>query len=153
MPYPDAVSPFEVAYAILKQVIEAEFVTEGYTVVPDELHESLGSERVEIGIAPEREIPTPGSQVVNEVWMRVQWFDLWDAQINPAQQVNPIPITQKAERTRRAIRDIANAQYGGQVWYLSVEGIEYPRDPTGNKTRFVMLVRARGNNSALVETA
>ena len=118
-------------------------------MIPDELHESLGYTRVSIGIAPQRDTPQPSAKVVQDTVVTVQWFDLWEQMIDPAQQVNPIPITKKAERLRLAINAISSAEFNDQVWYLLVENIEYPRDPTGNKTRFVATIRAIGRNSSL----
>lgn len=152
MPHPDAVSPFEIAYEAINQAIANEFAGDDIHVFPDELHESLGSTEVNVGIAPLRDTPMASGKVVQETFLHVQWFDLWDEEIDPTQTVDPRPITRKAERLRIALRTLS-VGLGDKVWYFNVDSTDYPRDPTGNKTRFVMTIRAAGNNSALVETS
>ena len=38
------------------------------------------------------------------------------------------------------------------LWYMTVTSVDYPKDPTGNKSRFEATVRAYGQNTALTET-
>jgi hypothetical protein len=147
----DTVSPFEIAYAAVKAAIDAEFADDDIHVFPDELHESLGATEINVGIAPVRDAPMTNGRVVQETFLHVQWFDLWDPQIDPTQTVDPTPITRKAERLRIALGPLS-VGLGDQVWYFNVDNTDYPRDPTGNKTRFIMGIRAAGRNAALVET-
>jgi hypothetical protein len=145
--------PYELAATAIKAVIDAEFASEGITAIHDNIHEAMGTDRVAVGIAPMREVNMTGNAVVNEMQIEVRFYDLWDKQIDPAQMVNPIKITTYADRLRRAIQ-VAQASYSGspEVWYFQVIGIEYPDDPTGNKTRFHASIRAYGDNTGLVET-
>lgn len=147
----NTISPFEIAYASIKAAIDNEFPGEGVAVIADELHESLGATEINVGIAPLNDAPMNGGRPVQETWIHVQWFDLWDPQINPTQIVDPIPITRKAERLRLALRSLSTG-LGNKVWYFNIEDTQYPRDPTGNKTRFVMRIRAYGNNASISET-
>lgn len=152
MPQPTATSPFQIAAATMEAVIAAEFTDQTYFFAADELHESLGSDgRIKVGVAPDRDTPRAGDMLLQETWFHVQWFGRWDPQIDPTQKVDPTPITVIAERLRRALR-VASASIDDQVWYFNVVNVEYPRDPTGNKTRFVMTCQCYGTNSALVET-
>jgi hypothetical protein len=66
--------------------------------------------------------------------------------------VNPFPITDMADRLRRAVESAAASVTGTpEVWYFKVDATEYPDDPTGNKTRFEMTVTAFGDNTGLTQ--
>jgi hypothetical protein len=146
-------SAFETVALALKSVIDTEFAPEGYTAILDNLHESLGRTRVDIGIAPVEDTLMTGNDVVQETYVEVKFYHLWTQEISPSTIVNPTQITAYAERFRDAVRRAKLSDPGtGQVWYFDVRRVQYPSDPTGNKTRFVARVRAFGNNAGLVET-
>jgi len=147
-------SPYEAVATALKTVIDTEFAAEGITAIHDNIHESLGDERVTVGIAPTRDAPSDGNMVQLECWIEVKFYDLWDKKISPQQTVNPFKITKYAERLRKAVRG-ARATFPGttNAWFFDVMGVEYPNDPTGNKTRFVVTLRSFSQNSGLVETS
>lgn len=149
-----AASPFEAVATAVMAVFENEFSAEGWTMVPDELHESLGRERVAVGIAPLEDVTASNNAVVQETWVEVRFYNRWKKEISPDTQVNPFVIAAYAERLRNALRASQATNIAtGQVWYFEVRRVQYPRDPTGNKSRFHMTILARGNNSALVETS
>lgn len=151
---PAVASPYEAVATALKAIIDAEFAAENIVAIHDNLHEALGQKRVAVGIAPIEDLVMGSNNVVQETWAEVRFYDLWDAKVDPAQQVDPLKITAYAERFRDACRRASASTPGtGQVWYFDVRRIQYPNDPTGNKSRFVATVRAYGNNSGLVETA
>jgi len=146
-------SPYEFVAAAVKTAIDAEFAPEHIVAIHDHLHDSLGQDRVVVGISPMEDVLLSGNNLVQETWIEVKFFGIWDAQIDPTQTVNPFKITAYAERFRNAMRTLSATTPGtGQVWYFDVRRIQYPNDPTGNKTRFTATIRAFGNNSALVET-
>lgn len=146
-------SAFETVATAIKTVFETEFAAEGFKMIPDRLHESLGRERVAVGIAPTEERANLRSRIMSEHWLEVQFFDLWTDEISPDTMVNPFKITGYAERFKDALRRSQATDPGtGSVWFFDVDRITYPNDPTGNKTRFVATIRAFGNNSNLVET-
>lgn len=146
-------SAYEAVATAIKTVFEAEFSTEGFVMVFDNLHESLGRHRVDVGVAPVADEVNLRNAVVQETWVEVKFYDLWTQEINPDTVVNPVRITAFAERFRDSLRRARATDPGtGQVWYFDVRRIAYPNDPTGNKTRFVATIRAFGNNSNLVET-
>lgn len=149
-----ASSPFEAVATAVKAVFDSEFAAEGYTMVFDKLHESLGMQRVEVGIAPTEDVVNERNNIVQETWVEVRFYDLWKREIDPKTQVNPVRITAFAERLRDALRRARATDPGtNQVWYFDVRRVTYPDDPTGNKSRFHMTIRAYGHNSGLVETA
>jgi hypothetical protein len=147
-------SPFEAAAAAAITVFNTEFAAEQFVMIPDELHESLGRYSVAAGISPVEDIVRESNAVVQETWMEASLFDLWTQEISPDTVVDPFVIAGYAERYREALR-VSNATDPGtgQVWFFEVRRTRYPRDPTGNKTRFVMTIKAWGNNAALVETS
>lgn len=147
-------SPFETVATAVKAVFEAEFAAEGFIMIPDKLHEALGRYRVAVGIAPEEEGPNMRVRIMQETFIEVRFYDLWTDEIDPETQVNPFKITGYAERFRNALREAQAQDPGtGQVWYFDVDRVTYPDDPTGNKSRFHMRIRAFGNNANLVETS
>lgn len=145
-------SPFETVALGVIDIFNAEFAAEGFQMVADDLHESMGRRRVDVAIAPSEDVRMSGNALVQETWVEVKFYDLWSEKIDPATVVNPFKITAYAERFRRALQRSATDPATGMVWYFDVMRIQYPRDPTGNKSRFVATIRAYGNNSALVET-
>lgn len=145
--------PFSVAFIVLQQLIDQEFAPEGIQLQPDMLHDSLGHEKAICGCAPVGETPMPGQMLVQDTLVEVKYLDKFDLEIDPKQSVDPRIITNKAERMRRAVKSHTLTYPGtDQVWFFDVLSTVYPNDPTGNKTRFVMQLRFRGNNAALVET-
>lgn len=140
----------EIAEAVIA-TFEAEFAAEGFKMIPDRLHESLGRYRVDVGISPTEEAPTIRDRNTENHYVLVQFYDLWDEKIDPTTQVNPYKITAYAERFKRALRDSQDPGTG-RVWYFDVDRILFPNDPTGNKSRFEMTIRAWGGNSNLIET-
>lgn len=145
--------PYEQTAAALKGIIDTEFAPESITAVHDNLHDSLGEKRVSVGLAPLRETPSLGNMVQLETWIEVKFFDLWEKKVDPTQSVNPIKITRYADRFRRAVEADQRTPAGNSVvWYFDVMDVQYPKDPTGNHTRFVAQVRAFGTNDGLNET-
>lgn len=146
-------SAYENVAASLKTIIDAEFAPEGFVAVLDNLHESLGRSRVEIGIAPVEDIVRDTDSLVQETIVEVRFYDFWVQEISPTTAVDPSRITGFADRFRAAIRVYNKQRLGtGRTWYFDIRRVAYPNDPTGNKTRFHATVRGLGNNTGLVET-
>lgn len=142
-------SAYEIAATGLATIINTEFDPEDLLAQHDKLHESLGRRRPEIGISPVRQQPQARNKLVLETTILVQFYDLWVQEISPDTQVNPFKIAGYAERFWKAAES-QQATGNNQVWYYSVESIDFPDDPTGNKTRFHATVLARGDNVGLV---
>lgn len=147
-------SAFESLAASLKTVFDTEFTAEGFTMEADRLHESLGRYSVAVGVSPIEERAVSNNRLVSEHWIFVQFYGLWDDAVDPTTQVDPSVITGYAERFKSSLR-VAQATdpHTDMVWFFDVDRIQYPNDPTGNKTRFEATIRAFGNNSNLVETS
>lgn len=146
-------SAFESVAEAIITVFNAEFAPEGFIMIPDKLHPSLGRNSVAVGVSPTEDIASVRNRLVQETWALVQFYNFWTDEIDPETLVNPYVITAYAERFRDALRRASAQDPGtGQLWYFDVDRITYPDDPTGNKTRFEATIRAFGNNSNLVET-
>lgn len=141
--------PFHTIFNSLKTIIEAEFTDRSVTVVPDKLHPALGTERLEVGLSPVREVAMSGNEITLVSTVLLQWYDLWDKEVDPGQMVSPFPITELADRLRRAINAAGNTGTS-DVWYYKVTDISYDDDPTGNKTRFEATILAYGDNTEFV---
>lgn len=147
-------SAFSITATALKTIIDAEFEPENITAIFDNLHEALGRFAVAVGIAPIEDVVQNSNAVVQETWVEVKFYDLWTDEVDPGTIIDPTKITDYAERFRDACRrSQATDPRTGMVWYFDVRRIQYPNDPTGNKSRFVATIRAFGNNAGLVETS
>lgn len=147
-------SPYEEVAIALKTIIDAEYAAESYTAIHDDIHESLGTKRTEIGISPDVDAPTAGKAVQEEHYITVKFYDRWKKEISPDTVVNPFRITAFAERFKKAVKAHNDQAIGTDaVWFFTITRITYPRDPTGNKTRFVATIKAFGHNAGLVETS
>lgn len=146
-------SAYSTVAAALQTIFNAEFAAEGFTLIRDNIHESLGRSRTECGVAPVEDVVNQRNAIVQEAIVEIRLYDLWTQEISPDTIVDPTRITGFAERLRDALR-VSNATDPGtgEVWYFDVRRTTYPNDPTGNKSRFHMTVRAFGNNAGLVET-
>lgn len=132
-------------------LLNAEFAGDQFPVLSDKLHGSRGMDGTVVGVYPERTGANPSNRLVAEMYLVVQFYGKYDLKVDPKQTVNPSTIETQAERFRRALRPGTDPG-SGEVWYFTLDRIEYPDDPTGNKTRFEAYLTARGNNTALIET-
>ena len=146
-------SSFQVAASGVISVFNTEFAAEGFKLIPDKPHDSLGFERVVAGVYPTEDVVQLGNALVQETYLEVKFLGLWDKQINPDQVVNPFIVTGYAERLKKALRAVSITDpQSNEMWYFQVLRTTYPDDPTGNKSRFIMSLRAYGDNPALLET-
>ncbi len=146
-------SAYEVIANGLKQIIDAEFAPEGIVASHDNLHESLGRDRRECGIAPIEDAVPMSAGLTLEAFVEVRFYDFWKQEITPTTAIDPRIIANYAERFRRAVKaNSGNTPGLGILWFFDVKRVQYPNDPTGNKTRFHAQVKGQGNNSGLVET-
>jgi len=146
-------SPYQTVAEALELILNATFTAEGVVAIHDNLHPALGRNAVAVGIAPSYDQVNARNSAALEIWLEVRYYDLWTDEIDPGTIVDPRVIADKAERFRRAVQAARVTAGTDQVWFFDVMRVEYPNDPTGNKSRFVATLRAFGNNSGLVETA
>lgn len=143
--------PYAVAAEAMKQIIDGEFNDLGIVAIHDELHEALGNDGPVVGIAPDRIVPMAGNRAALHTDFHVQWFEFWEKEIDPTLEVDPRLITAIHNRLLRAVQRAA-VTVNNDHWFFQWQGSEFPRDPVGNKTRFVASFRAWADNSAIVET-
>lgn len=144
-------SPYREIADALYTIITDEWSTEGFRVLHDRLHPSVGAEGTRIGISIDEEVPASGNMLQNNTSVLVQFYRRWDPDVDPSKRVDPRIIADDAERFRRALRSYSYNSTGTS-WFFNLTGIAYPNDPVGNKTRFEARLVAHGNNSALIET-
>jgi hypothetical protein len=135
----------------LETIIKTEFMAEGFTVVHDRLHNSLGWKGTIIGLSPEVWRPNARNRLVRETRILVQFYDKYEKElIDPAEHVDPRRITGFAERFEQAVqRQQASVAGTPEVWYFDVDEVAFPNDPHDNKTRFHAVVLVRGQNSGI----
>lgn len=139
----------------LRAIIEGEFAAETVEVRDDKLHDSIGwsYDHPVVGLYPDIEVPLPSNANVQTSAIVVQFFNPYEKKIDPEQTVDPKTILALAHRFRQAVYTSERADAGtASLWFLRIEGIAYPDDPTGNKSRFVAQVRGWGDNAELIET-
>jgi hypothetical protein len=148
---PHTPSPYAEAADAIKALIDAEYATEGYTAIHDNLHPGVGQSGTRIGIAVDEEQARAGNMIQNDIAITVKFYRRWSADVDLDKKVDPREIAGLAERFRDRFRQY-NGPNTGNVWYFNIIRIRYPNDPVGNKTRFEADILAYGNNTALVET-
>lgn len=147
-----APDPYEIISNALEAIITDEFEEERFPVVHDRLHESVGHSGTRIGISIEDQTPQLGNQLVLDTDVLIQFYGKWDKEIDPNQKVDPRKVSMYAHRLRTALSS-RGVQASDAIWFFNIMSTSYPSDPTGNKTRFELLVRAKGDNSGLRETS
>jgi hypothetical protein len=146
--------PYHTLATYLKTIIDTEFADLGVVAQHDELHEALGLNGPVVGIAPDFDTPRSDDLNIREHRLHVQFFNQWTKAVDPAQAVSPFTITELSDRFLRAVYAANRGDIDlPEAWYFYVERCEYPRDPTGNKTRFIAYITAYGNNAGIVETS
>ena len=146
-------SPYVEAAEALAAILDAEFTDLNIVTQHDNLHESLGYMGTVVGVAPEYERPQGTDAVVNEIYLKVKFYGMFIKDVDNQQTVDPRVAAIWAERFRRAVQAYNETAPGSTtLWYMAVTSVDYPKDPTGNKSRFEATVRAYGQNTALTET-
>lgn len=137
--------PETVARNALIAMINAEFTADDIAAVGDRLDTSLGQDGAKVGVSPLRSGPNTKQRLELLTEIQVQFYNRWDADGDPDRVVDPSVIEGYADRFRRAV-DSQQPAGTPDVWWFTVERIDYPHDPTGNKTRFEALITAHGQN-------
>lgn len=130
-------------------ILETEFAADGLKVRSDKLNGSLGDTGHVAGVSPNVAASQRNNELVLQQEILVQVFHRYRADIDPEQKVDPSIIEAWADRFRRACKT-QSAIADPDCWFFNVSRIEYPDDPTGNKTRFNAYVTVYGNNTAEV---
>ena len=106
------------------------------------------------GVSPETQTPTLSQQLDQQTAVLVQFYMKYEKQkpIDPKMVLSPAVVEETVERFQQAVQDAIGANSTGGRWYYGITSINYPPDPTGQKTRAEIIVTAHGSNPAIIET-
>lgn len=141
-------SPATTLRAHIKSVVEAEFAAEGFTVAHDKLTRAAGKDGAnEAAVSPVVERQDFSDANVLQVEALLQLYLAYNAVPDEHISVDPAVIEGYGDRLRRAFRTNADGD-SPDFWFLHLTAIDYPDDPTGNKTRLEATFSARCENPA-----
>lgn len=135
-------------------IVQTEFAPEAIPVRSDKLHDSVGHDGSVAAVYPDAEAAGE-SGIHQNILVYVQVYGRYDLEIDPNQTVDPAKIEGWSWRLQRRIQqtpDLGQIDTNSQLWYFNVVAINYPDDPTGNKTRFIMALEGYSPLGSLVET-
>lgn len=141
-------SPATLVRNRVKAVFDAEFAAEGFVAAHDKLLRATGRDgAAHAAVSPsfEREDDRRANILRVEVVLQL-YLGFQDSPSDPI-VVDPSVIEGYGGRIRSAFRTQSGGT-GQDFWYLRVTGIEYPDDPTGNKTRLEATILAFAENIA-----
>lgn len=129
-------------------VIETEFTPESISVEDDKLLKAAGRDgRTRVACSPNWEAENPKNVNELEVSVLLQYYLPFDDAPVEDYAVDPTAIEAIANRIRRAI-GAASSGTTDDLWFLRLRRIDYPDDPTGNKSRLEATISAWARNPA-----
>lgn len=132
-------------------IVEGEFTTlapPDLTVENDKLGRSAGKDGApRCAVWPEAEEERAGRVIQLTVRVRLQLYLAYVAEPDEGYVVNPRTITAIGDRLRRAFKDQSSGSTS-DMWFLRLTAIDYPDDPTGNKSRLEASIEAACDNPA-----
>lgn len=135
----------------VKTVIEAEFdgsPAPDLTVENDKLPRAAGMDgRTRCACFPEWSGEQVGRVVQLVVRVKVQLYLAFTAEPDENIAVDPATIEGYADRLRRAFGPNSSG-LTSDMWYLRLTQIDFPDDPTGNKSRLEATIEAACDNPA-----
>lgn len=129
----------------IASVVETEF---GVTVEHDRFGRSTGRHggpRVGVAVDDAGEQQRQVNNLV--VTATLQWYNAYEAEPDENIVVDPRDIAATGDALRRAFADTSDGD-SADLWYLRLTRIEYPVDPTGNKSRLEAHFQAWAHNTA-----
>lgn len=129
----------------IAEVVLADF---GVTVEHDRYPRAAGKdgERA-VGVSSTRAGEMPRQVNVLVVEAELQWYEAYTAEPDEFIVVDPREIEATGGALRRAFADTSGGD-SNDLWYLRLTRIEYPVDPTGNKSRLEAHFTAWAHNTA-----
>jgi hypothetical protein len=129
-------------------IVEAEFSAEGLIVTNDKLTRAAGKDGETVAaVYPEAEYERPGLVIELVVPVVLQIYMAYEAEPDETIQVDPGVIEDYGDRLREAFRTQSSGNTS-EMWFLRLTRIDYPDDPTGNKSRLEAQIEGYGNNQA-----
>lgn len=129
------------------EIVEDEFGDEGLVVTNDKLPRAAGQGATVAAVYPEAEYEAPGRVLELRVPVVLQIYMAYDAEPDETIVVDPSVIEAYGDRLRTAF----NTQSSGNsadMWFLRLQRIDYPDDPTGNKSRLEARIEGYAQNLA-----
>lgn len=141
-------APETLVRARIKAIVDAEFAPEGFVAADDKLLRATGSDgNIHVAVSPERaeeDTRNVGRLIVTTL---LQIYLGFDPVPDPARVVDPTVIEGYGNRLRTAFRAQSSGSTG-DFWFLRLTRIEYPDDPTGNKSRLDAYIEGDADNPA-----
>lgn len=135
----------------VKARVESEFTAEGFEVADDKLTRAAGKDgEAELAVYPETTNNDYARANVLEVRVVLQLYLAYTAEPDENIVVDPTVIEEHADRLRRAFAGPDGIGASRDFWFLVIERIEFPDDPTGNKSRLEAHFLAKCDNPALL---
>lgn len=131
----------------LVTILTNEFGGDGLKVYSDKLTRALGDDGHYAGVSPNSSQEATNDVLTLNMEFLVQVYRRYDPQIDYKQRVDPTTIESWADRFRVACKTQDDINQP-EAWYFRIVRIDFPDDPTGNKTRFVATIRCFGNNTS-----
>lgn len=132
----------------VKEVVEAEFSGEGYTVEDDKLPRAAGRDGVaRLACYPEMERQSFRDANVLDIAVVLQFYLPYTAEPDETIAYDPGLIEAVADRLRRAFKEQSDGTTE-DFWFLHLTTVEYPDDPTGNRSRLEATFNACATNHA-----
>lgn len=119
-----------------KAIFDSEFTTEGFVAAHDKLLRAAGMDgeaHAAVSVNNARADNRVASQLNVEVL--IQLYLGFDPNPDPNRVVDPRVIQGYGDRLRAAFDPQATSGTTSDMWYFTVRDIDYPDDPTGNKSR------------------
>lgn len=136
----------------IQDTIASVYSAESYTAGTDKFGRSKGMnedhDAAFISVTADWARERPGKAYILDVSLTVQFYLGFDAQPDENITRDATVIQAFAGRLRDAFGGQGASVQVGDAWYLRLTGIDYPPDPTGNKTRFEATFVGEATNSA-----
>lgn len=132
----------------IKTVLDAEFTPEGFVTEHTKLLRAAGRDgRDRLATSPNEAVEAPRVVVQLDVEYLIQLYLGFPDDPDEDRTVDPNVIVGYGDRIRRAFGPNSTGTTS-DMWGLRVEGIEYPDDPTGHKTRLEATIIGYADNTA-----
>lgn len=133
----------------VKAIADTAFTPAGLPPVEyDKLLRAAGKDgAAKLAIYPEGAQPARQQRITLVVPVVLQVFLAYAAEPDENLVVNPLTIVDLAESFRQGFGPASVEPATGEAWFLRLQGVRYPDDPTGNKSRFEALIEGVGTNA------
>lgn len=131
----------------VRTIFETEFAPEGLTLADDKLVRAAGKDGTVAAISPESAAEKPGQVQQLVIPCLLQLYLAYDASPDEFIVVDPNVIAGYGDRLRRAFQEQSSGN-SDDLWYLRLIRIDYPDDPTGNKSRLEATIEGEATNPA-----